>query len=295
MRYPDLTRPAWNGQRMTPPVTPVVGHPKTWSGDIGVRELAMVGTTLYTAPGRLYAVALDGGAWKAVDTGGIATLTRMASDGQRLYLGSRDGTLYGFDPSHGAPVRLGQAPSEVTGLALDRGKIYLATARDGVYRMPAGGGTLERLASAEAPARAASDLAMGDKSCFVLGERVWRWPHDGTAPSIVPDTQGATAIASHRGTLYVGTADGWVLASGDGGKTTHALGKMAGTPIEALGTDGSWLYASSGNAITMMDLKTFRPMPCHSGFPAPVASLTILDGETVLVGMRAQGLTSMPR
>lgn len=93
----------------------------------------------------------------------------------------------------------------------------------------------------------------------------------------------------------MGTADGWVLASADDGKTTHVLGKMADTPIEALGADGGWLYASSGNAVTMMDLKTFTPMPCHSGFAAPVSSLTILDGETVLVGMRAQGLTSMPR
>lgn len=295
MRFPSLSRPAWNGQRKAPPVTPVMGHPRTWSGELGIRELAMIGTTLYAAAGRLHAVPLAGGEWKAIEAGQATALSRMASDGQRLYLGARDGSLYGFDPSHGAVVRLGQVPSEVTGLGLDRGKLYLATARDGVFKLPVSGGKLEALAAAEVAAREASDLALGQKACFVLGEQVWRWPFDGASPTLVPDTQGATAIASHRGVLYVGTADGWVLASADGGKTTHALGKMADSPIEALAADGSWLYASSGNAVTMMDLATFTPMPCHSGFAAPVSSLTILDGQTVLVGMRAQGLTSMPR
>ncbi|MBO9539839.1 hypothetical protein J7643_04505 [bacterium] len=295
MRFPDRMRPAWNGQRATPPVTPVMGHPKTWAGDLAVRELALVGSTLYAASGRLYAVPLKGGAWKPVETGGAAGLTRMTSDGQRLYLGGRDGSVHGIDPSQGAAVRLGQAASEITGLGLDQGKLYVATARDGIFKMPSGGGKVESLASAEGAARTVSDLAMGDKACFTLGERVWRWPFDGSGPTLIPDTQGATALASHRGVLYVGTADGWVLASGDDGKSVHALGKMASSPIEALGTDGSWLYASSGNSITMMDLKSFTPMPCHSGFPAPVSSLTVLDGETVLVGMRAQGLTSMPR
>jgi hypothetical protein len=295
VRFPDLTRPAWNGQRTTAPVTPLMLHPKTWTGDLGVRGLTMIGTDLYTATGRLYTVPIKGGAWKPIETGQPANLTRLASDGQRLFLGARDGSLYGLDPSHGGAVRLGQVPSEVAGLGLDRGKLYLASARDGIFKVPASGGEAVPLASTEPAARPLSDLAMGDKACFALGERVWRWPFDGATPTQVPDTQGATAIASHRGVLFVGTADGWVLASADDGLTTHALGQMANSPIEALGSDGSWLYASSGNAITMMDLKTFKPQPCHSGFPGPVSSLTILDGETVLVGMRAQGLTSMPR
>jgi len=292
---PKLVRPEWNGTRKAPMTTQVLAYPKTWQGDLTVQDLTMVGTNLYTLDRGLQTVPVEGGQWAAVSLGGVSGLTRLASDGLHLYAGTFQGQVVGLDPSNGQSATLATLPSAVTALQVGQNVLWVGTERDGVYRVPLSGGTPQALSVGNASARTVQDLVLGNQAVFTLGDRLWAWPMDGAAAKPVPGTDGATSLTSYRGVAYVGTADGWILRSKDDGATTQPLGQMVDTPLESLGTDGAWLYSSTGNTTYMLDLKGFRHSLCHAGFPATVTNLTVLNGETVLVGTRAKGLTSMPR
>lgn len=292
---PGRVRPAWNGTRKQPASASPLAYPTTWQGDPTVTDLAMVGASLYTLDRTLQAVPLSGGKWEAVPLAGVQDLTRLASDGVRLFAGTRQGQVVGLDPANRKVAPLATVPSAVTALEVGSGALWVGTEGDGVFRIPLGGGTPQALGSGDPAARSVSDLALGTSVVFTLGDRVWAWPMDGATPRGVPGTEGATALTTHRGVLYAGMADGWLMRSRDQGATSQALGQVIDTPLEAVGTDGEWLYASSGNTAYMLDLRRYGYSLCHAGFRASVTSLTVLDGATVLVGTRAKGLTSMPR
>lgn len=287
---PSLVRPAWNGTRKPPVAAKVLAFPATWKGQLSVRDLAMVGSTLYTVDRTLQAVPVAGGEWAPVALGTGSSLTRLASDGLHLFAGTREGQVLGLDPANGRTATLATLPSEVTALRMGQGALWAGTAR-GVFRVPLAGGSAQRLA-ADAKVQ---ELALGKEVVYSLGDRLYAWQMDGSAVRTVPDTEGATALTSYRGVAYLGTADGWVLRSKDDGLSTQALGQMVDTPLEAVATDGAWLYSASGNSTYMLDLGDFSHAPCHAGFAAEVGNLTVLDAETVLVGTRGAGLTSMPR
>lgn len=292
---PLRVRPPWDGTRKEPVIAKPLAFPTTWKGDLTVRDLAMVGSTLYTLDRTLQAVPLSGGAWAPVAVGEGRGLTRLASDGQHLFAGTEGGQVLGLDPGNGKSATLATLPSAVTGLQVGQNVLWAGTDRDGIFRIPLTGGAAHALLSGDPGDRKVKDLALGDGVIFTLGDRVHAWPMDGAASSVVPGTEGATSMTAHRGVLYVGTADGWLLRSKDQGASCQGLGQMADTPLEALGTDGAWLYSSSGNTTYMLDLKHYTYSLCHQGFAASVTNLTVMDGATVLVGMRAKGLTSMPR
>lgn len=292
---PGRSRPAWNGTRKQPVTAPTLAYPTTWQGDLTVADLAMVGSSLYTVDRTLQSVPLAGGKWEAVPMGGGLGLTRLASDGLHLFAGTRQGQVVGLDPANGQSATLATLPSAVTGLAVGAGALWAGTERDGVYRIPLSGGEPRALGAGEPAARRISDLALGQQVVFALSDSVWAYPMDGSAVRAVPGTEGATSLTAHRGVMYAGTADGWLMRSRDQGTTCQALGQMVDTPLEAVGTDGAWLYSSSGNTTYMLDLERYAYSLCHAGFKAPVTRLTVLDGATVLVGTRAKGLTSMPR
>lgn len=292
---PDLDRPAWDGKRKVPIAAQPLAYPATWQGELTVRDLAMVGSTLYTLDRALQAVPVSGGKWAPVASGGLTGASRLASDGLHLFAGTSQGQVVGLDPANGKTATLATLPSPVTGLQVGSNALWVGTERDGVYRVPLTGGSAQALLAGEPGSRKVQDLVLGNQVVFSLGDRLYAWPMDGTAARAVPDSEGTTAIAAHRGVLYAGTADGWLLRSRDQGATCQALAQVVDTPLEALGTDGAWLYASTGNSTYMLDLKRYVASPCHAGFKGAVSNLTVLDGATVLVGMRAQGLTSMPR
>lgn len=292
---PGRVRPPWNGSRKTPISTQVLSYPTTYQGPLTVRDLAMVESTLYTIDRTLQAVPVSGGQWAPVSVAGLSAPTRLASDGQRLFAGTSGGQVMGLDPANGQSATLATLPSAVTGLQVGQNVLWVGTERDGVYRVPVNGGTPEALVTNESAARRVQDLTLGNQVVFTMGDRLWAWPMDGAPARPVPGSEGATALTSHRGVLYAGTADGWLLRSRDQGVTTQALGQMVDTPLETLGTDGAWLYSSSGNTAYMLDLKRYTYSLCHAGFPAAVTNLTVKDGATVLVGTRTRGLTTMPR
>lgn len=292
---PQRVRPPWNGTRKTPAVAQTLAYPTTWQGDLTVRDLALIGQTLYTVDRTLRAVPLEGGRWAEVPLSGAQGLTRMASDGQRLFAGTDRGEVMGLDPAGRTATTLATVPSAVTGLQVGQNVLWVGTERDGVYRVPVSGGGAQALTSGDAGGRRIADLALGTQVVYTLGDRIWAWPMDRTPARAVPGTDGATALTAQRGVMYAGTVDGWVLRSRDQGVSSQALGQMVDTPIESLGTDSAWLYSSSGNTTYMLDLKRYNYSLCHPGFAAPVTNLTVKDGETVLVGTRGKGMTSMPR
>lgn len=292
---PTLTRPAWDGTRKLPLAATPLAYPATWQGSLTVRDVAMVASTLYTIDRTLQAVPVTGGKWALVPFGGLTDLTRLASDGQHLFAGTREGQVLGLDPANGKFATLASLPSSVTGLAVGPNALFAGTERDGVYRVPLSGGSAVALGTDQAESRRVQDLALGDQVVYTLGDRLWAWPMDGSAARPIAGSEGATALTAHRGVLYAGTADGWLMRSRDQGATLQALGRVVDSPLEAVGTDGAWLYASSGNTAYMLDLKAYSHSLCHAGFAGAVTNLTVMDGATVLVGTRAQGLTSMPR
>ncbi|HEY9857591.1 MAG TPA: hypothetical protein V6D05_17735 [Stenomitos sp.] len=292
---PKLVRPEWDGTRHEPVSSQVRAYPTTWKGNLTVQDLAMVGQNLYSVDRGLQAVPLEGGQWSPVAMGGVSGLTRLASDGQHLYAGTSQGQVVGLDPANGQSATLASLPSPVTALKVGQNVLWAGTERDGIYRVPLTGGSAQSMSPGSGADRRVQDLALGNQVVYTLGDRLYAWPMDGSAAHGVPGTEGATSLTSYRGVAYVGTADGWLLRSKDDGASTQLLGQMVTTALDAVGTDGAWLYSSSGNNTYMLDLKGFSHSPCHAGFPATVANLTVLDGTTVLVGTFTKGLTSMPR
>jgi len=291
---PKLVRPDWDGMRREPVSSQPRAYPTTWKGDLTVQDLVMVGQNLYTLDRGLLTVPLEGGQWAPVAMGGVSGLTRLASEGQHLYAGTRQGQVVGLDPANGQSATLATLPSAVTALIVGQDVLWAGTERDGLYRVPLTGGAAQALSPGDADRRV-QDLALGNQVVYALGDRLYAWPMDSSAARAVPGSEGATSLTSYRGVAYAGTADGWLLRSKDDGASTQPLGQMGATALDAVGTDGAWLYSSSGNNTYMLDLKGFSHSPCHAGFPATVTNLTVLDGSTVLVGTWAKGLTSMPR
>lgn len=292
--WPNLVRPAWDGTRKAAAIAALKGFPTTWQGDVHVADLAMVGSTLYTVDQGLYSVPLQGGSWSQV-AGASTDATHLASDGLHLYFGGSSGAIKGLDASNQRSGSLGSVPSAVTGMALDKGALWVGTANNGVYQVSMGGGAPKALAS-NPTAGVVDRLTASNGVVYTLGaNRVWVWPEDGSQGHSVPGSEGATALTTCKGTLYVGTADGWLLASSDNGQSIHPLGEVVDTPIQAVGTDGYWLYSSSGNTAYMMELQHFQHALCHTGFAAPITNVTVLDANTALVGLDGRGLTSMPR
>lgn len=292
---PGRVRPAWNGTRKPPVSSRPLAYPTTWRGELTVRDVAMVGATLYTLDRSLQAVPVSGGNWAPVAMAGLASPTRLASDGLHLFAGTTGGQVVGLDPANGKTATLASLPSAVTGLQVGSNVLWVGTERDGVYRVPMTGGTPQPLVTGDPAGRRVQDVALGHQVVYTLGDRLYAWPMDGSPARAVPGSEGATSLTAHRGVLYAGTADGWLLRSRDQGVSVQALGQMVDTPLESVGTDGAWLYSSSGNTTYMLDLKRYGHSLCHAGFAAPVTNLTVMNAETVLVGTQARGLTSMPR
>lgn len=287
---PSLVRPLWNGDRKPPVATQVLNYPVTWKGEIQVAQLALARDTLYTVGRRLYAVPLQGGRWTPVDDGTGPEKTRLVSDGQRVYVGTRSGSIVGFDAGSKQTWQVGGVPAAVTGMQLSGSGLIISTEQQGIYQLPTYGGTAKQIAPAGSLG-VISNLGIAGPETYALGDRVWRISN--SSCTAVPGTEGASALTSDRIYAYVGTADGWLLRLPRSGQA-EPLAHVCESPIESLGTDGNWLYSSSGNTTYMLDLKHFQASLCHPGFPAVVSSLTVQDGQTVLVGTR-KGLYSMPR
>lgn len=287
-RAPGLVRPPWNGERKAALTTPVRNYPVTWKGEIQVSRLTLAGGQLYTVDRRLYSVPLQGGVWTPVDDGTGPAKTHLVSDGQRVYAGTRNGSIVGYDAESKQTWQAGSVPAAITGLQLSSAGLLVATEKDGLYQIQ--GGVTKQLAPA-ASLGAVRDVAIAGSETYALGDRIWRVAN--ATCTAIPGTEWATALTSDRRYGYAGTADGWLLRLPREG-AAQPLAKVCESPIESLGTDGSWLYSSSDNTTYMLDLKHFQASLCHPGFPSVVTSLTVQDGQTVLVGTR-KGLYSMPR
>lgn len=289
-------RPVWNGERKPARVNPLRSYRSVWRGTVAVQELRLVGNTLYAISDRLHSVSLEGGAWIERVLPGLETeaWSSLSSDGLHLFLGSQSGKVVGYNPTNDKQGLLAILPSAVTGIELLDGKLLVASALHGIYRISLDGRSAQPLNGPKTALRSA-DLAIGTQAVFsVSNDQVWLWPLDGQEAGAIPRTEGATAVTSHKGVLYIGTADGWLLKSRYDGQTLEALDRVIDTPIQTLGTDGSWLYAGTGNSAYMVDLETNHGSPCHSGFAGTITDLTVLNAFTVLVGTE-QGLYSMPR
>jgi outer membrane protein assembly factor BamB len=243
-----LYRVAW--QRRLVPFTPLEPVPQE-RGGVAVdpqRGLAFVGTR----DGWLHALRPDGTVlWELQAKGGFGP---PAVDGDTLYVGSSDGTLYA--------------------VAIPTGKLrWTYAAKEDLSTRPALAGGLVLVASLQ-DALFAVDAATG----------AWRWHHRREQKGEQLTIHGAASVQVGGGMAYAGYSDGFVAALDleTGASRWERRVAPGGThlDVDGLALDGDRLYAAAySGAVLAFEARTGKELWSH---PAPAAARVIVGGGLVL-------------